>query len=97
MGLTIADALARIYAAGVSLRVEGTNLKASGVPLLEAQRTWLRDHKLAVISEIETPSRCECTGVVWEYFATEDGSALNAALCERHSAERRAALAEAAA
>lgn len=76
MGISIADALDRIHAAGVLLRVEGTALKASGVPLSDAQRDWLRANKLRVISEIETPSRCSCHRPVDFYGVKEDGSAL---------------------
>lgn len=89
MGISIAEALDRIRAAGVVLRVEGVDLKASGTPLDDRRRSWLRAHKLAVISEIETPSRCACGEPVWEYIATADGAALEAALCETHAEERR--------
>lgn len=81
MGLTVAEALDRIYAAGVSLRVDGANLKASGTPLNERQRIWLREHKIAVISEIETPSRCSCGQSVAQY-GEYDGQLLP--YCEEH-------------
>jgi hypothetical protein len=85
MGISIAEALDRIRAAGVILRVDGTSLKASGVPLNPSQRSWLRANKLRVISEIECPSRCDCGQPAWVY---DERDARLEALCEGHAAER---------
>lgn len=80
--MTIAEALDRIRAAGVVLRVDGLALKASGVPLNERQRAFLKANKVAIISEIEMPSRCACGGPV-ACYDEHDGRLLP--LCEAHT------------
>ena len=74
--MDLSQAITRLSAAGVSLRVDGDRLTVESVdPLTDQQRAWLREHKPALLRLLTAPPPPDLTA--------EDQANIDEAIAER--------------